>query len=57
MPLLDKYMYSKDQHVMAGALLGIGILNTGTQDEHDPAFALLYEHVSKVGSRAFAVLN
>lgn len=48
LPLLDKYLYSKDSQVMAGCLLGIGILCCGTQDEHDPAFALLYDSIMKV---------
>lgn len=44
---IDKYMYSSDNHVVAGAYLAIGILTTGVRDEADPAFALLEEHVHK----------
>ncbi|KAK9865857.1 hypothetical protein WJX84_007244 [Apatococcus fuscideae] len=40
---IDKYLYSKDPHVVAGALLGVGIINSSVADENDPAFALLYE--------------
>lgn len=28
LPQLDKYLYSKDPHVVAGALLGVGIVNS-----------------------------
>lgn len=44
---IDKYMYSSDPHVVAGAYLGIGILTCGVRDEADPAFALLEEQVHK----------
>lgn len=42
---LDKYMYSSDEQIKAGSLLGIGIVNAGVHDESDPAFALLSEYV------------
>lgn len=42
---LDKYMYSGEEHVKAGALLGIGIVNTGVADESDPALALLADYL------------
>jgi len=44
---IDKYMYVSDQHVVAGALLAVGVVNCCVQNENDPAFALLYESVSK----------
>lgn len=50
LPLLDKYLYSKDPHVQAGCLLGIGLVNCCVMDEHDPAYALLYEAVTKVSA-------
>ncbi|ORZ16276.1 armadillo-type protein [Absidia repens] len=43
--LIDKYMYSNDDNIKAGALLAIGILNTGVREESDPAFALLSEAI------------
>lgn len=49
--LIDKYMYSTDDHIKAGALLGIGILNSGVREESDPALALLSEHL-ETGSLA-----
>lgn len=42
---LDKYMYSSEEHIKAGALLGIGIVNTGIADESDPALALLADYI------------
>jgi 26S proteasome regulatory subunit N1 len=42
---LDKYMYSSEEQIKAGSLLGIGIVNAGVHDESDPAFALLSEYV------------
>mmetsp|Transcript_17190 Transcript_17190/g.44108 ORF Transcript_17190/g.44108 Transcript_17190/m.44108 type:complete len:912 (-) Transcript_17190:167-2902(-) len=44
---IDKYMYMNDPHVVAGALLAVGVVNCCVQNENDPAFALLYESVSK----------
>ncbi|CAO3583955.1 unnamed protein product [Absidia cylindrospora] len=43
--LIDKYMYSNDNNIKAGALLAIGILNAGVREESDPAFALLSEAI------------
>lgn len=42
---LDKYLYSTDVNVKAGALLGIGMVNCGVRNDSDPAIALLSEHV------------
>ena len=36
LPQIDKYLYSTDNHVVAGALLGVGILNCGIRSECDP---------------------
>jgi 26S proteasome regulatory subunit N1 len=41
-----RYLYSTDNYVVAGALLAIGIVNCGVQNENDPAFALIYDYVS-----------
>eukprot|EP00241_Pyramimonas_parkeae_P004255 CAMPEP_0114250514 /NCGR_PEP_ID=MMETSP0058-20121206/14741_1 /TAXON_ID=36894 /ORGANISM="Pyramimonas parkeae, CCMP726" /LENGTH=908 /DNA_ID=CAMNT_0001364181 /DNA_START=49 /DNA_END=2775 /DNA_ORIENTATION=- len=47
LPQIDKYLYSTDNHVVAGALLSVGVLNTWVRNECDPAYALLYDSVSK----------
>jgi 26S proteasome regulatory subunit N1 len=47
LPQLDKYLYSSDNYVVAGALLGVGIVNSGVRSEMDPAYALLFESVNK----------
>lgn len=41
---VDKYTYSAEEHIKAGALLATGILNTGVRTEADAALALLAEH-------------
>ncbi|EMG46092.1 RPN1 26S proteasome regulatory subunit RPN1 [Candida maltosa Xu316] len=43
--VLDKYTYSEDQEVKAGALLGTGVVSANVHDEVDAAFALLQEYV------------
>ncbi|EPS58899.1 hypothetical protein M569_15913, partial [Genlisea aurea] len=47
---LDKYFHSPDTHVIAGALLGVGIVNCNVQHECDPAGALLVDYVDKEDS-------
>lgn len=42
---LDKYLMSSDKNIKAGALLGIGVVNSGVHDETDPALALLDEYL------------
>ncbi|OSX63471.1 hypothetical protein POSPLADRAFT_1180395 [Postia placenta MAD-698-R-SB12] len=42
---VDKYTYSSEEHIKAGALLATGILNTGVRTEADAAIALLGEYV------------
>ncbi|KAK6785144.1 hypothetical protein RDI58_018599 [Solanum bulbocastanum] len=44
---IDKYFHSTDTHVIAGALLGVGIVNCGIKNECDPALALLAEYIDK----------
>ncbi|KAK9474588.1 armadillo-type protein [Dipodascopsis tothii] len=41
----DKYLYSSEEHVKAGALLGIGMINTSVHNDSDPALALLCEYM------------
>lgn len=43
---LDKYLYVEQEHVKAGALLGIGMLYAGTRNDVDAAYALLSEHLT-----------
>lgn len=38
---IDKYTYSHDPEVMAGAMLAIGIMNSGVRIDSDPALSLL----------------
>ncbi|XP_062229712.1 26S proteasome non-ATPase regulatory subunit 2 homolog A-like isoform X2 [Phragmites australis] len=47
---LDKYLHSNDTHVVAGALLGIGIVSCGVKNDCDPALALISEYISKEDS-------
>ena len=44
---VDKYLYAHDSHVVAGALLAVGIISAGVRNECDPAFALLENSVRK----------
>ena len=47
LPLIDKYLYAKDDAVVAGALLGVGVTCAGVRHENDPAYALLYDFVGR----------
>ncbi|KAL5573576.1 hypothetical protein UlMin_023173 [Ulmus minor] len=47
---LDKYFHSNDNHVIAGALLGVGIVNCSIKHDCDPALALLNDYVDKEDS-------
>jgi 26S proteasome regulatory subunit N1 len=42
---IDKYLYSNEDYVKAGAALAVGILSCGVRNDADPALALLSEHV------------
>jgi 26S proteasome regulatory subunit N1 len=44
--LIDKYLYSQEDNVQAGALLAIGMVSAGVRNESDPALALLSEKVN-----------
>ncbi|CAL1394127.1 unnamed protein product [Linum trigynum] len=44
---LDKYFHSNDNYVIAGALLGVGIVNCSVKNDCDPALALLADYVDK----------
>lgn len=43
--VVDKYTYSAEEHIKAGAFLAIGMLHTSIRPEFDVAYALLEEHV------------
>ncbi|KAN0111781.1 Armadillo-type fold [Russula decolorans] len=43
---VDKYTYSSEEYIKAGAFLATGILNTGVRSEADAALALLGDHIS-----------
>ncbi|GFS34800.1 26S proteasome regulatory subunit S2 1A [Actinidia rufa] len=47
---IDKYFHSNDNHVIAGALLGVGIVNCGVKNDCDPALALLADYINKEDS-------
>ena len=37
---IDKYFHSNDNHVIAGALLGVGIVNCSIKNDCDPVSCL-----------------
>ena len=43
---IDKYFYSSDDFIKAGALLACGIVSSGVRNECDPALALLSDFVT-----------
>lgn len=47
---IDKYLYSTEEFVKAGALLAIGVVNSGVKNESDPALALLSEHLTSTNN-------
>ncbi len=42
---IDKFLYSQEDYVKAGAALAVGILSSGVRNDADPALALLSEHL------------
>ena len=42
---IDKFLYSSEEYVKAGAALAVGILSSGVRNDADPALALLTEHI------------
>lgn len=42
---IDKYLYSSEDYVKAGALLAVGIVNSGVRNDCDPALALLTDSI------------
>jgi len=47
---IDKYLYSPEDYIKAGALLACGIVNTGVKNDCDPALALLSDYVDHASS-------
>lgn len=47
---IDKYSYSAEEHIKAGALLAMGILHSGLRVEPDVAFALLEDQVDNASA-------
>ncbi|KAI1815155.1 armadillo-type protein [Poronia punctata] len=50
---IDKYTYSEEPNILAGAMLAIGVMSSGTRMDSDPAYALLgdpekLEHKSSI---------
>src|SRR6266487_734339 len=43
---IDKYLYSSDDNIKAGALLACGLVNCGVRNDCDPALALLSEYLT-----------
>lgn len=43
---IDKYLYSTEDYIKAGALLALGIVNCRVKNECDPALALLSDYVN-----------
>lgn len=43
---IDKYLYSSEPYIKAGALLACGLVNCGVRNDCDPALALLGEYVT-----------
>lgn len=39
---IDKYFHSNDNHVIAGALLGVGIVNSSIKNDCDPVSCLRF---------------
>jgi 26S proteasome regulatory subunit N1 len=53
---IDKYLYSQEDYIKAGALMSIGLVTCGVRNESDPALALLSEYVND-GKAIFRVAS
>jgi len=55
---IDKYLYSQDDNVKAGALLAVGLVCANQKHPSDPAIALLSEYLGQEGAvRLMSVLG
>ena len=43
---IDKFLYSSEDYVKAGAALAVGVLSSGVRNDADPTLALLDEHIN-----------
>ena len=50
LPQVDRYLYSPDPQILAGALLAVGVLASGVRNDCDPAIALLEGHLSSTSN-------
>lgn len=46
---IDKFFHNKEDHIKAGACLGVGIVTSGVRNESEPAMALLCEYITDEG--------
>jgi len=53
---IDKFLYSSEDYVKAGAALAIGIVSSGVRNDADPVLALLQEHVEE-GSESSHIMK
>ncbi|KAJ2887330.1 proteasome regulatory particle base subunit, partial [Coemansia aciculifera] len=53
---IDKYLYTTESSIKAGAILSIGMITAGVHDETDSAKALLADYVTEEGSPAIVKL-
>lgn len=44
---IDKFLYANEDYIKAGALLAVGIVNSGVRNDCDPALALLSDYIDK----------
>jgi|EP00670_Eutreptiella_braarudii_P001357 26S proteasome regulatory subunit N1 len=42
---VDKFLYSNEEYIKAGALMAVGILHSGVRNDCDPALALLSDYL------------
>jgi len=42
---IDKFLYSSEEYIKAGAALAVGIVSSGVRNDADPALAILSEHI------------
>eukprot|EP00612_Vaucheria_litorea_P000991 CAMPEP_0171460092 /NCGR_PEP_ID=MMETSP0945-20130129/5098_1 /TAXON_ID=109269 /ORGANISM="Vaucheria litorea, Strain CCMP2940" /LENGTH=905 /DNA_ID=CAMNT_0011986209 /DNA_START=83 /DNA_END=2800 /DNA_ORIENTATION=+ len=47
---IDKFLYTNDTNISAGAALAMGIVCSGVKNESDPAMALLTDHIEGTNS-------
>ena len=49
---IDKYLYSENDYIKAGALLAFGLNNSGVSDESDPVFAVLEPFLKETSGKS-----